>query len=105
MFRVKGSGNNLQRVVIVEDILSAIRVGKHIDSCSLLGTKITTSQAAELGKYAEVTTWLDSDKAGRSGAYKIRKTLGLITEVSNILTDKDPKELSDKQIKEALCYS
>lgn len=102
MFRVKGSRNDLRRIVIVEDILSAIRVGKHIDACSLLGTKITTAQAAELGQYSEVTTWLDSDRAGRSGAYKIRKTLGLITEVKNILTDKDPKELSDKEIRRHL---
>lgn len=103
MFRVYRDKKDLRKLIVVEDILSAIRVGKHINTVSLLGTKITTSQAAELGKYKEVTTWLDSDKAGRQGAYKIRKTLGLITDVSNILTALDPKELSNKQIKEALC--
>ena len=102
MFHVGCSGENLQRVVIVEDILSAIRVGKHLPTVSLLGTKITTSQATTLADYGRVTTWLDPDKAGRAGAYAIRKTLGLITEVENIVTDKDPKELSDQQIKETL---
>lgn len=102
MFRVTRSGKDMERVILVEDILSAIRVGRHINTVSLLGTKITTAQASELGKYTEVTTWLDSDTAGRQGAYKIRKTLSLITEVSNILTPLDPKELSDREIKKCL---
>ena len=102
MFRVSKDGEANKRVVVVEDILSAIRVGRHINTCSLLGTKITTGQATELAKYDRVTTWLDPDAAGRKGAYKIRKTLGLLTEVDNIVTDKDPKELSDKQIIELL---
>lgn len=103
LFRVGFDGSNLQRVVIVEDILSAIRVGKHISTSSLLGTKITTGQAAELAKFSRVTTWLDPDKAGRRGAYNIRKTLGLVTDVDNIVTLSDPKELTDHQIKETLC--
>lgn len=90
------------RIIVVEDILSAIRVGKHNASCSLLGTKITTSQAGLLGAYSNVTTWLDGDEAGKRGSYNIRRTLGLICEVSNIVTDKDPKELSDREIKQCL---
>lgn len=100
-----GNREDLQRVIIVEDILSAIRVGKHIPTVSLLGTKITTQQAANLSKYNEVTTWLDADTAGRKGSYKIRKTLSLVTNVSNILTPLDPKELSDKEIQEHLTIS
>jgi 5S rRNA maturation endonuclease (ribonuclease M5) len=91
-----------ERVVVVEDILSAIRVGKHENAVSLLGTKITTEQAAELSKYNKVTLWLDNDKAGRKGAYAIKKALSLVTDVDNIVTDEDPKRLSDKQIKELL---
>tara|TARA_R110000822_G_scaffold46604_2_gene123971 strand:+ start:6794 stop:7576 length:783 start_codon:yes stop_codon:yes gene_type:complete len=102
MFRVGFDRETVQRVVIVEDILSAIRVGKHVPTASLLGTKITTGQATELSRFSRVTTWLDPDKAGREGAYNIRKTLGLITEVDNIVTLKDPKELSDQQIIEEL---
>ena len=102
MLRVNRSKKDTRRVIIVEDIISAIRVGKHTTTFSILGTKITTAQAAELSKYAEVTTWLDSDTAGRKGSYKIRKTLSLITTVSNILTPLDPKELSDKEIKRCL---
>ena len=103
MFRSKGVGNDLSRAVIVEDILSAVRVGAFVDTYSLLGTKITTEQAAGLRQYKKIITWLDPDKAGRVGAYNIRKTLGLITDVGNISTELDPKELSNKEIKEKLC--
>jgi hypothetical protein len=102
MFHVTLCREDVQRVIVVEDILSAIRVGRHINTVSLLGTKITTAQAAHLGQYSEVTTWLDADRAGRQGAYKIRKTLSLLTTVSNILTPLDPKELSDKDIRSQL---
>ncbi len=90
------------QLILVEDILSAIRVGKHCDTISLLGTKITSKQANVLSSYEKVFTWLDSDRAGQRGSYKIRQTLGLVTEVGNIITEKDPKELSDKQILEVL---
>lgn len=99
MFRVTSNRSNIQRAIVVEDILSAIRVGEHAQVYSLLGTKITTQQANELSKYKTVTTWLDPDRAGRDGAYKIRRTMGLVTSVTNIVTDTDPKDLTNKQIK------
>lgn len=104
MFRAKYEGATTgDTVIIVEDILSAIRVGRHMQTMSLLGTKITTAQAARLAEFKRVITWLDSDTAGRKGAYTIRKTLGLVTEVGNITTKEDPKLLTDKKIKEILC--
>jgi len=93
---------DMSRVIITEDILSAARVGKHINTVSLLGTKITPQQANQIAEYEHVTTWLDPDKAGIEGGKKIRKILGLATKVSNIITPKDPKLLSDMQIREQL---
>jgi hypothetical protein len=98
MFYAGHDSSIRKRAIVVEDILSAIRVGEHIATYSLLGTKITTEQATELGKYETVTTWMDPDFAGRQGAYKIRRSLSLLTNVSNIVTDKDPKELSNKEL-------
>lgn len=103
MFHATPPESDLRRAIIVEDILSAIRVGSHCPTYSLLGTKITTAQAAKLSKYSRVTTWLDGDKAGRRGAFNIRKSLGLLTNVDNIVTDKDPKLLSKQEIEEMLC--
>lgn len=92
----------VSEVVIVEDILSAVRVGKFKTSCSLLGTKITTSQANFLGKFDRVIVWLDADRAGQSGATKISRTLGLATEVKRVRSAVDPKALTDQQIQECL---
>lgn len=94
-----------ERIVVVEDILSTVRVSKHIASASLLGTKITTAQANELAQYKRVTLWLDNDRAGRKGAYKIKKALSLLTNVDSVVTEEDPKKLDDETIKELLCIS
>jgi len=98
LYRGHGDACSYTTAIIVEDILSAIRVGKHIDTYSLLGTKITDEQSLVLSKYNRVVTWLDGDKAGRQGAYKIRRSLALVTETGNIATTKDPKYYSDEDI-------
>lgn len=94
-----------ERKIVVEDILSAIRVGNagvQAEAVSLLGTKITAGQTSILSQADEVVTWLDGDKAGKKGSYSIRKTLSLLCDVSNIRTDEDPKAYSNKQIREIL---
>ena len=88
--------------VIVEDIASAIRVGKVTSAHSLLGTSVTTSQLSQLGEYDLVIIWLDSDGAGRSGATKLRRGLSLITETAQIVTNEDPKMLTEQQIRQEL---
>ena len=89
-------------VVLTEDMASAIRVGKHIPTMSILGTKLTNGQANYISKFDKVVVWLDSDKAGRDGSKKIRRSLGLLTDTFDILTDEDPKCLTDKRIREEL---
>ena len=94
--------NDSKSIIIVEDILSAIRVGKHHKSASILGTKVSVKHINHFAKYSKVVTWLDSDGAGQKGAYSVRKSLSLITEVSNIVTELDPKKLTDEQIRNEL---
>lgn len=93
---------SLDEVIVVEDILSAIRVGKHIPCVSLLGTKISTQQAAALSHFKQVTTWLDPDIAGIEGAVAVRRAMNLVTETRNIKSTLDPKMLSDRKILEVL---
>lgn len=88
--------------VVTEDILSAIRVGKFIQTYSLLGTKVLPGHINTLTEYKHVITWLDPDEAGIIGARKVRKAVGILTNTSNIVTDVDPKNLSDKKIQEVL---
>ena len=91
------------RAILVEDIMSAIRVGNAgCTAVSLLGTKITEGQAGYLSKFERCTVWFDGDTAGRRGSNNIRKTLSLLTECDNIRTTEDPKFYSNKQIQEIL---
>ena len=95
-----------RRVIIVEDIMSAIRVGNATDertvATSILGTKISAGQANIISEADEVVIWLDGDRAGREGAISIKRTLGLLTTVRQVRTELDPKEYSNKQIQEVL---
>lgn len=104
-----GNEGHCDRAIVVEDIMSAIRVGEATLECtkptrsvSLLGTKITSSQADYLSEHARVSTWLDGDKAGKAGARLVRQVVGMLTEVDNIRTVEDPKCYSNKEILEYL---
>lgn len=94
--------DDMSLVVVVEDILSAIRVGKFAPTHSMLGTKITDGQTNILNKYRKVITWMDNDAAGKSGSRNIRRSVGLMSETANILTETDPKTMSDQRIQEEL---
>jgi len=82
-------------VVMTEDILSAIAVNRAgYSSISVLGTAITPTIAAELGKHRVVIGWTDGDPAGDKAWVKLRKRMGLYpTELKRIRTDKDPKNI------------
>jgi hypothetical protein len=92
-------------VVLVEDIMSAIRVGEVTRTVSLLGTKASQHQINFMSSFDMVTTWFDNDRAGKRGASVMRASMGLLTNVGNILTMKDPKAYSKQQIEEILCQN
>jgi DNA primase len=92
-----------ETVVVVEDIMSAIRVGEVANTISILGTKSDTNQINTLSRYSTVITWLDSDKAGRNGSKTIRQAVGLLTNTKDIVTELDPKSYSKQQIEKILC--
>ena len=107
-------------VVLVEDYLSAIRVGQHYDTYCLWGTKCSYEFLKELfDSYETVLVWLDNDetKEINSGqeaskkickmvnsilSYKNRKRLVPLWQVVNVVTDMDPKCYSDSEIKNIL---
>ena len=88
-------------VVICEDILSAIKVSRSgFSSIAILGTSISTTAAAHIGKYQNVICWTDGDKAGDAAWLKLRKRMALYdTSLSRIRTDDDPKNISITEIK------
>lgn len=85
--------------VVVEDILSAIRIVESgHNAMAVLGTAVGQTQATLIADYP-VIGWFDGDKAGRNGYVKLRKSLGPYgIEPKRIETEKDPKKYSLSQI-------
>ena len=87
------------KIALVEDIISAIKVGRCVSTRGLLYATVTDGLVRDLcTKYDEVIIWLDPDKK----LYVVRKmqryrTLGY--KVKSIYTLKDPKYYSDDEIK------
>jgi len=92
-------------VVLVEDILSAIRVNNAgYNSVALLGTNIGTYLVKELQQLRPtlVLVWLDPDKRLDCVKYACRLTaLGVPTQPV-ITCDRDPKEYSQQEIKDLI---
>lgn len=88
-------------LVITEDILSAIVVGKSYPSISVMGTSISTYQLNYITSLGvPVVVWLDGDQAGIKGRRKMLKELELMgVECSYRSTQKDPKEYNQEEIR------
>lgn len=86
--------------VLTEDILSAFKVGMAAKGTSLMGTSLSEKLLSTLlSERLPVLVWLDPDEAGQRAADKIVRQLrqfGLST--GRIVTDKDPKLLSQERI-------
>lgn len=92
-------------VVLVEDWLSAYRIGKITSAVTLLGTSIPLRLLMTLvDNYGRIVLWLDPDNAGITAMHKIRKKLELLTpkSIDIIRSDKDPKDYSDDEIRSYL---
>lgn len=88
-------------VCIVEDILSAIKVGKVTDSIALLGSYFPADFIKVCDNYNQVSIWLDNDKYFT--AIDQSKRLALFNKkVRVIKTDLDPKEYSENDISHIL---
>lgn len=95
IFRV-GKGDTL---VVVEDLLSAIRVGKFTTSCAALGTHLTDELVLVALQYPLILLWFDGDPAGREADKHFGNRLRSYgVRVLSIRTQKDPKEYSDEEI-------
>jgi DNA primase len=86
--------------VLVEDILSAFRVGEVGRGVALLGTSLTDKVLAKLiAERKPVIVWLDPDRPGRDAARSICNTLSLVgLKHRQIVTRRDPKLLSRSDI-------
>lgn len=110
---IAGDGSNT--VVFVEDYISAIRVGEHVDTVCLFGTTMSLSNIERIvDTYSNFVIWLDGDEAGRKASdaleYRLidvlmKKSLryawscNTVKNVSTRTTDLDPKCYTDSEIK------
>ncbi len=94
--------NSTSAVTIVEDILSAIRVGKHTDCIALLGTNMSDRVLDHiLRRYSKVFVYMDPDGPGQQAANSIFQRLCLHfnrSEVGIVSADKQPKEQSNVEL-------
>ena len=93
---VLGAGDPL---VLVEDIISAIRVSKVTACKPLFGSAINVNIFLRIKeKYSACKIWLDYDKAKDSIKYATQGSMFIPTQ--SIITIKDPKCYTTKEIKE-----
>lgn len=95
-------GQQTDKIVLVEDMISAIKVARVGTSMPLLGSHLSLEKAIRLSKmFKEVIFWLDPDKANESSKMS-KKYNALFDGCDVIVTEKDPKEYSTEEIKEKL---
>lgn len=85
-------------VVVVEDMVSTIVVGRHLPTLCLFGSSIQLERIKRLSaRFENLAIWLDKDKMSYAMRQKIKANI-YFDSVKVIITDKDPKENSDGDI-------
>ncbi len=85
--------------VLVEDYVSAIKVGRHFNCIPLLGAHVSLSLIISLVRYQPILrVWLDRDKASQAITFSNRARQ-YIKDCATIVTDLDPKDYNDGAIK------
>lgn len=90
-------------VVFVEDIVSAIKVGRHAKSVPVFGSIISPWKLLKASRIADkIVIWLDEDKHKEALKAATKAQPFVSNPVIVIKTEADPKELQDATIKEVL---
>ena len=104
VFFIRGWDNvsPIQSLCIVEDIISAIKVGRHMPTLALLGSYFPSDIYPLYRLVKEVHIWLDEDKylTAIKEARKVSSNIGIRAHV--ITTPLDPKENRDGEIERVL---
>jgi hypothetical protein len=91
-----------ERIILVEDIVSAIKLSRYESVLPLFGSYISAKRLGQLSRfYPTIIIWLDPDK--QKEALQFQKiALQYCANVYVVIADKDPKELEYKQLEEIL---
>lgn len=95
-------GNNNDTLVFVEDIVSAVKVGRQFTAVPMLGSMPSQDAASHLETYKNVFIWQDRDliKKGITTARNLSEVLN--KRVRIVVSENDPKCYDDAAIKEYL---
>lgn len=112
------SSEDCRTIVIVEDFMSAIRVGETVDCYCMFGTSLPYDVLQSLVKrYDIIIVWTDGDSPGQKAAKKLSETLNKLVSqeirqrafaypfnkiVRNVLTELDPKAYTNTDIRAIL---
>ncbi len=88
-----------ETVVLVEDIISAIKVGRVAHCMPVFGVGLTSKLATRLSKrYKRVVVWFDRD-AMRKAHQVAAMASQFVDNTNTVISEKDPKSYSDEDIR------
>jgi ribosomal protein S27AE len=91
-------GNNPDVLVFVEDVISAVKVGRVATAVPMLGATVLRDWWQLAKPYKRVIIWGDLDKATDNVIQARKATEILGKQVEYVITPKDPKEYNTKEI-------
>lgn len=88
-----------EKICVVEDFVSAIKVGRHIPTLCLWGSELSLERIRRLSmrNHKKLVIWLDYDKA-LYAARTASKASAYFDRVTEVISIKDPKDHSDEAI-------
>jgi Zn ribbon nucleic-acid-binding protein len=98
-------GNNNDVVIFVEDIISAVKLGRVVTAVPMLGARVLREWWKNVTPYDRVIIWGDKDKAIDNVKLARRASEILGRKVEYIITDKDPKCYSTQDIYKYLQFN
>jgi hypothetical protein len=96
IYHIMPFADEYERIVVVEDIVSAIKVSRHAPCMPLFGSQVGLERFVRLSKLCgRVSLWLDYDKRTEA-LLESRRSL---VPCDVIITELDPKEYDDEKIR------
>jgi DNA primase len=89
-------------ILVVEDCVSAIKVSRVAQVMPLWGSQLSYDRIIKLSnRFEELVVWLDRDKANYALRAHLKASL-LFDRVRVVITNKDPKEYNETEIRKHL---
>lgn len=89
-------------IVIVEDYISAIKIGRQFEAMPVWGSFLSNPQMNRLAdRWSEIVIWLDYNKTGEALGIRTRATC-FFKAAWVVSTEKDPKDYNDAEIRQYL---